>query len=112
MVEEYDGNKLVILFYKKYLEPFFAIFIFFLLFSTGILLYQDNQLKKEISQNCGWIDEDYRCYCQKHDIEDIENYKNNFQNQSYSVVYFDPIEPVNLTSVYKTEITEINLSDR
>jgi len=58
----------IVSFYKKRIEPFVAIFILVFLIVGCILLYQDNQLKKEISKNCGWEKEDYKCYCEKNDV--------------------------------------------
>jgi len=55
------------------LQPYLAIMIFVMLLIMGILLYQDNQLKKEISKNCGWGEEDYVCYCEHSDINRIKN---------------------------------------
>ena len=57
----------------KKLEPFIAIGILIMLIVVGVLLYQDNQLKKEISKNCGWGEEDYLCYCEHSDIASIQN---------------------------------------
>ena len=57
----------------KKLEPFIAIGILIMLITVAVLLYQDNQLKKEISKNCGWGDEDYLCYCEYSDINTIKN---------------------------------------
>jgi len=57
----------------KKLEPFIAIAVLLMLIVMGILLYQDNQLKKEISKNCGWGGEDYMCYCEHSDIAVIQN---------------------------------------
>jgi len=70
-----DSQKEIISFYKRRIEPFIAIFILTLLIVGGILLYQDNQLKKEISQNCGWGEEKYQCYCQKSDIDLVYEFK-------------------------------------
>ena len=74
-----DSSKEIINFYKKNIEPYIAIFILTLLIVGCILLYQDNQLKKEISENCGWEDEKYQCYCEKQFIdgikEEIEQFK-------------------------------------
>lgn len=57
----------------KKLEPFIAIGILIMLITVAVLLYQDNQLKKEISKNCGWGEEDYLCYCEYSDINAIQN---------------------------------------
>ena len=54
----------IISFYKKRIEPFVAIFILAFLITACYLVYQDNQLKKEISENCG-----FECFCEKSDVE-------------------------------------------
>ena len=67
-----DSSVEIISFYKKKIEPFVAIFVLVFLLVGVVLLYQDNQLKKEISKNCGWNEEKYKCYCEKSFITDIE----------------------------------------
>jgi hypothetical protein len=62
-----------LIFFKKYIEPFVGIAVVVLLLVLAGLLYQDNQLKKEISQNCGWGGEDYQCYCEHSDINEVYN---------------------------------------
>jgi len=62
----------IIKFYKKRIEPYVAIFILAFLVTGLVLLYQDNQLKKEISKNCGWETEQYKCYCDKGSVTDFE----------------------------------------
>ena len=68
---EDNSDKEIINFYKK-IEPYIAIAILIFLLSTCVLLYQDNILKKEISKNCGWETEKYKCYCEKDFIESME----------------------------------------
>lgn len=63
-----DNNE-IISFYKKRIEPFVAIFILAFLITACYLVYQDNQLKKEISENCGFEKYDYECFCKKSDVE-------------------------------------------
>ena len=75
-----DSEKEVINFYKKRIEPFVAIFILAFMIVGCILLYQDNQLKKDISQNCGWENENYKCYCQKQIVDMIIIEKENSNN--------------------------------
>ena len=61
------------------IKPFIAIGIFIMLVTLAVLLYQENQITKEISENCEWGDEDFRCVCQKSDVIAMENMiKNNF----------------------------------
>ncbi|MFW6129911.1 MAG: hypothetical protein ACOC56_01930 [Atribacterota bacterium] len=62
-------NEQIILFYKKRIEPFMAIFIAALLITGLVLLWKDNQLKEEIKENCGYETKNYVCYCEK-DIVD------------------------------------------
>jgi len=61
------------LIFKKYIEPFVGIAVVCLLLILAGLLYQDNQLKKEISEECGWGEDDYICYCEYSDINRIKN---------------------------------------
>ena len=68
--------------YKESLEkssPYVAIGIFICLIALATLLYQEQKITSEISESCGWGDEDYRCLCEKNDVILIENLiKNNF----------------------------------
>lgn len=59
-------------FYKKWIEPFAALGILIMLGSLVFLLLQEQQLKEEISENCGWGDEMYSCYCEKSKVWEIE----------------------------------------
>lgn len=59
-----DTDKLLI-FFRKRIEPFIALGVLILLIILSIQLYNGNELRTEISQNCGWGEEDYRCFCEK-----------------------------------------------
>jgi len=62
--------------FKQVLEnamPFIAVGIFIMLIILGILLFREQGLKKEISKNCGWGEEDYACYCEKGLALEIKN---------------------------------------
>jgi len=48
--------------YGKHIEAL-AILIAITLVLTAV--YNDRNLKQEISENCGWGEEDYYCYCEK-----------------------------------------------
>lgn len=67
-----DDNEKIIDFYNKRIKPFIAIFILAFLITSCYLLYQEVELKKEISKNCGFVNEGYRCYCDREKVEDIE----------------------------------------
>lgn len=57
----------------KRIEPFIAICILIMLIVLGTLLVKEQQLKKEISENCGWGEDDYYCYCEKSDSMKVKN---------------------------------------
>lgn len=63
--------------YKKYILPFVALLILGFLIATVILLVKDHKIKQKIIENCGWSGEDYRCYCEKTDVINIEMMLNN-----------------------------------
>ena len=60
-------------FYNKYIEPFTAIFIVILLCILISRISAYNNLQEEIAQNCGWEEEDTRCYCEKGAVVAWEN---------------------------------------
>ncbi len=60
-------------FWKKYGEHITALSILLFLIISCTMLYKDWELKKEINENCGWGEEDYRCMCEKSDVIAIEN---------------------------------------
>lgn len=60
-------------FFKKRIEPFIALAVLIVLIILAFQLYSGNKLRIEISQNCGWEDENYRCFCKKSDALFIQN---------------------------------------
>lgn len=61
----------------KKLEPYFAVGIFIFLIISCTLLYQENKIKKEISENCGWGEEDYYCICERNSAQQLRNIMEN-----------------------------------
>lgn len=57
----------------KKAEPFIAVCIFMMLIILAVLLFREQNLKKEISENCGWGEEDYYCYCERSQAIEIKN---------------------------------------
>ena len=53
--------------------PFIAIGIFIMLIVIGTLLFREQNLKQEISENCGWGKDDYFCYCEKSAAMELKN---------------------------------------
>lgn len=66
-----DLGSFKILFKKA--EPFIAIGIFVVLIIIGILLFREQGLKRDISENCGWGEDDYYCYCEKGQAMEVKN---------------------------------------
>ncbi len=66
------GYDMVVYFYKKWIQPFLAIFILVLLFMAVKGLMDYKNLQEDIKENCGWEDEDYKCYCRSSDILEID----------------------------------------
>ena len=60
-------------FFKKKIEPFIAVGVLIIVIIICFQLYNGLQLREEINQNCGWEDEDYRCFCEKSDAMAIMN---------------------------------------
>jgi len=46
--------------------------IIFVVFAWTMVI-KDHNLKLEINENCGWGEEDYRCYCEKSESMAIYN---------------------------------------
>lgn len=67
-----DMDKFLV-FFKKRVEPFIAIAVVILLVILGLQLKHGNELRNEISANCGWEQEDYRCFCEKSEAMAIKN---------------------------------------
>lgn len=68
----------------KKIEPFIALAVAITLIVLAVLLYQDNQLKKEIAESCGYEKgEDYSCYCEKGFILNKKIELENKQREGY-----------------------------
>jgi len=63
----------VIGFYKKWVEPFFALVVLLMVVILVAKLTAYNNFQEEIATNCGWEEEDTRCFCQKGDVIAAEN---------------------------------------
>ena len=55
----------VVIFYKKWIEPFFAVAVLIMVIILVGQLIKYNNLQDEIAETCGWVEEDTRCYCEK-----------------------------------------------
>lgn len=78
-------------FFRKRIEPFIALGVLIIMIILCVQLYNGNELRTEISQNCGWEYEDYRCFCEKSEALAI---KNKMENIDFSVdeVEYVPVD--------------------
>lgn len=60
-------------FWHKYGEPITGLSIILFLVFAVVMINGDRKLKEEINENCGWDDEDYKCYCEKSEAMVIKN---------------------------------------
>lgn len=82
-----DIDKFLI-FFRKRIEPFIALGVLILLILLSVQLYNGNELRTEISKNCGWEDEDFRCFCEKSEAMMIKaKMDNNFSFNVDEVEY-------------------------
>ena len=51
--------------HQKFISLIEGICIIILLIGVWIMFFHSSAIQKEISENCGWGEEDYECYCQK-----------------------------------------------
>lgn len=59
--------------YKRYVEPFIAIFVLLGLIYACFMLKENYQAKRNIAEECGWNDGDVRCWCEKSQVIAAEN---------------------------------------
>lgn len=76
-----------VIFFKKRIEPFIAIAVLILLIILCVQVYNGNNLRTEISKNCGWAEEDYRCFCERSEAMVIKNKMDNIENTEEDIDY-------------------------
>ncbi len=74
-------------FFKKRIEPFMVVGVIIILGIICLQLSNGNELREEISQNCGWEEEDYRCFCEKSEAMAIKNKIDILENPEDEVIY-------------------------
>jgi len=62
-----------IAFYKKWIDPFFAVAVLIMVVILVGKIMEYNNLQEEIATNCGWEHEDTRCFCEKGAVIAAEN---------------------------------------
>tara|TARA_R110002110_G_scaffold70202_5_gene188639 strand:- start:148 stop:420 length:273 start_codon:yes stop_codon:yes gene_type:complete len=58
---------------KRYLDPITAIVIICFFVFAVHSIFEDRELKKEISLQCGWAEENYECICEKSEVIALNN---------------------------------------
>jgi len=58
---------------KEFYHFVMGVGVVILLVALITIGVQDHNLKEEISENCGWGEEDYECYCQKSEAIALKN---------------------------------------
>ena len=51
--------------HQKFIHGVTGILIVLLLIGLWVMYFSSSKLQREISENCGWGEDDYECYCQK-----------------------------------------------
>ena len=66
-------------FFKKRIEPFIALAVLIMLVILAFQVNHGIKLREEINENCGWEDEDFKCFCEKTKaMEIMDKINNNF----------------------------------
>ena len=60
-----EKKEKLIMFVHKWLLHLEALCIIILMLTGFVFLYNDHQLKLEINENCGWGEDNFKCYCEK-----------------------------------------------
>lgn len=71
------------IFFRKRIEPFIALAVLILLIIISFQLHEGIELRKEINKNCGWGEEDFRCFCEKSEALRIKNMMDAGQGVEY-----------------------------
>lgn len=58
--------------HKKVILVIQGLFIIGLLIAMNIYVYQDHFLKKQIAENCGYTNSQYKCICKENYVKDWE----------------------------------------
>lgn len=59
--------------HKTFIQIVEGILIIILIAGLWVMYFHSSSIQKEISENCGWGDDDYECYCQKDDAIALRN---------------------------------------
>ncbi len=60
-------------FWHKHNQTITSISIIIFIVFAVFMINGDRALKEEINENCGWGEEDYKCYCEKSEAIAIKN---------------------------------------
>jgi len=68
--------------HKKFIQIVEGFLIIILIAGLWVMFFTTQDLKHEISENCGWGEEDYECYCKKTDVDIL---KSDIYNQEINI---------------------------
>ncbi len=86
-IQNYMNYDEFMIFFKRRIEPLIALGVLILLIVLAVQLSNGNELREEISKNCGWGEEDYRCFCEKSEALAIEAKMYNLDSDIGEVPY-------------------------
>ena len=70
--------------HKKVILIIQGFFIIGLLVAMNIYVYKDHFLKKQIAENCGYVDSKYKCICERHYAENWKEMQENIYDVNLS----------------------------
>ena len=62
--------------HKKAINIIQGFFIIGLLIAMNMYVYKDNQIKKEIAENCGYTNSEIQCICNKNYVDNWKDLQN------------------------------------
>lgn len=71
--------------HRKFILIIQGFFIIGLLIAMNMYVYQDHFLKKQIAENCGYVNSKYKCICEAHYTEKWEELQNGINNINLTV---------------------------
>lgn len=75
--------------HHKFLSIVEGICIIILISGLWIMYFQSSAIQEEISENCGWGEDDYECFCKKSDAIALKN-KLMGKGVELNISYVDP----------------------
>lgn len=78
--------------HKKVINIIQGLIVIGLLISINSYVVKDYFIKKQIADNCGYVDSKYECICEAHYIEDWKQLRDGKLNFNISEEYHVPLD--------------------